>query len=332
MTQKKIAIIGAGLSGSYLASTLSKAGCDVAVFEKSRGSGGRMSSSRLGDGAADLGCPYFEPLSPAFTHWLEQQPNTERWEARLTHHVEGIGEVFNPWVANPRMSALTRHLLADAHLNTQVRISSVWPDKEGVLLRDEEGHSIDHFDAVIITAPTPQAANLLEAIPRFEHKAEELMPNPRFVALLGLSKPVDTNAQVLLNSDNGACLRRAILDSAKPGHQSGGFSQIWQLETHEDWAKEHVDVPTDQIANRMIESFEQWLGQSIEVAHFRCHRWLYATHPSVNPTPYLWSETDGIGVVGDWLTCEETPKETTAAERAWLSAHALASHLISQWK
>jgi len=45
---KKIAIIGAGVAGLTALQALKQQDCSVTVFDKSRGSGGRLSSKKSG--------------------------------------------------------------------------------------------------------------------------------------------------------------------------------------------------------------------------------------------------------------------------------------------
>ena len=54
-----IAIIGTGIAGLSAAQALTEAGHVVQIFDKSRGSGGRMSSKRSDAGALDMGAQYF---------------------------------------------------------------------------------------------------------------------------------------------------------------------------------------------------------------------------------------------------------------------------------
>ena len=53
----RIAIIGAGIAGATLANRLNSSGFTVDIFEKSRGTGGRLASTRVGQLSADLGAP-----------------------------------------------------------------------------------------------------------------------------------------------------------------------------------------------------------------------------------------------------------------------------------
>jgi monoamine oxidase len=61
-----IAIIGAGIAGLAAANFLHKAAHVIHLFDKSRGSGGRMSSKRSDVGQLDLGAQYFTAPRPPF--------------------------------------------------------------------------------------------------------------------------------------------------------------------------------------------------------------------------------------------------------------------------
>ena len=70
MTSKRIAIIGAGLSGLVLARRLASR-ADVRVFEKSRGPGGRAATRRVGDYSFDHGTQFFTARTRPFRAFLE---------------------------------------------------------------------------------------------------------------------------------------------------------------------------------------------------------------------------------------------------------------------
>ena len=55
----KTAVIGAGMAGLTVARTLRKAGYQVTVFDKSKGTGGRLASRSYPGGWIDHGAPYF---------------------------------------------------------------------------------------------------------------------------------------------------------------------------------------------------------------------------------------------------------------------------------
>ena len=65
----RVAIIGAGLSGLTAARLLHDS-CDVTVFEKSRGFGGRMATRYAGDFEFDHGAQFFTARSTEFKAFL----------------------------------------------------------------------------------------------------------------------------------------------------------------------------------------------------------------------------------------------------------------------
>ncbi|MGH8355151.1 MAG: FAD-dependent oxidoreductase, partial [Pseudomonas sp.] len=73
-----IAIIGTGIAGLSAAQALHAAGHAVQLFDKSRGSGGRMASKRSDAGALDLGAQYFTARDRRFVEAV-QQWNTRGW-------------------------------------------------------------------------------------------------------------------------------------------------------------------------------------------------------------------------------------------------------------
>lgn len=75
MLSSKIAVIGAGMAGITAARSLKAAGHRVQVFEKSRGSGGRLASKRSEMGRINLGAQRFtsdDPLFLAELHMWQQ--------------------------------------------------------------------------------------------------------------------------------------------------------------------------------------------------------------------------------------------------------------------
>ncbi len=82
---QRVAIVGAGIAGATLARRLTDAGMSVEVFEKSRGTGGRLAAARLGEASLDLGAPIIEAHSVEFNEWLtmlERKGNALHWPAK----------------------------------------------------------------------------------------------------------------------------------------------------------------------------------------------------------------------------------------------------------
>ena len=65
-----VIIIGAGISGTYLAKILKKKKITVLIIDKSKSLGGRFSTKPVGSGIADYGCQYISPKSEILKHLM----------------------------------------------------------------------------------------------------------------------------------------------------------------------------------------------------------------------------------------------------------------------
>ena len=93
MSKAPIAIIGTGIAGLSAARALHEAGQAVHLFDKSRGSGGRMASKRSDAGTLDLGAQYFTARDRRFSEIVRQWQESgwvEQWAPTLFQSREGL--------------------------------------------------------------------------------------------------------------------------------------------------------------------------------------------------------------------------------------------------
>ena len=163
-----IAIIGTGIAGLSAARALKDAGHVVQLFDKSHGSGGRMSSKRTEAGALDLGAQYFTARDRRFVNEVQRwQANgwAAEWEPQLYNCQSGqlspSPDEQTRWVGTPRMSAITRGLLEGLEVHFACRITEVYRGEQHWHLQDAEGFTHGPFSHVVIATPAPQATALL---------------------------------------------------------------------------------------------------------------------------------------------------------------------------
>ena len=70
-----VIIVGAGLSGSYLARKVKELGLNTLIIEKSKGIGGRFSTKPVGKGIADYGCQYLKPKTKELSELIKSLEN-----------------------------------------------------------------------------------------------------------------------------------------------------------------------------------------------------------------------------------------------------------------
>ncbi len=151
------------------ARTLADHGCDVSVFEKSRGVSGRMSTRRVNASLSfDHGAQYFTVRDDRFKRYVESWIHdglVQTWDGRIVVVEKGVVKAEkaddNRYVAVPGMSSIGKHIASDlsVHLETQVATPKRSDDKW--LLATDDGVELGQFDVVVIAVPSHQAAPLL---------------------------------------------------------------------------------------------------------------------------------------------------------------------------
>ena len=323
---RDIAVIGAGLAGAVFAHRMIASGYNVTVFDKSRGTGGRHASSRIGNTSVDLGAPFFDSKDSKFCEWLQSLPNLARWQPMITDFEGTPTTTQTLFTAIPRQSALTRSLLQRATLKTCTRVKYIWPETKGVIVRDEAGVALGYFGKVIVATPAPQAAHLLEASPNFAQKAASIETMATWMLILTLNKPSRIKASVLHGSH--PALSRVVKDSAKPERNVSTHPEIWTIEANADWSEQYINADPDTVRNKLQDAFQALTDTPLDIAETRVHRWLYGRHRSKTSKTYLWSDASSIGVCGDWLHGSGTAMIANS-ECAWRSANELADHIIA---
>jgi predicted NAD/FAD-dependent oxidoreductase len=336
---KHIAIIGAGIAGSTLAKKLMNAGCGVTIFEKSRGTGGRMASCRLDEHSADLGAPFFSPASDLFHQWLVQHSNVCDWTPATYRFNGRPGISQRHTLATPRQSAFTRELIKGATLHTSTRIGYLWPERHAlqdgatnnqVLLRDDHGMRLGRYDAAIVATPAKQAIPLLEAVPRFVRQAETATSTISWVLVIKVNTKTPIMAELI--EGQHPLLLRCIKDSAKPSRKSETDNEIWVIEATPEWSELNADNSPKYVLEQLKLAFLSVLNRNFDINPIitaeRVHRWLYSRHATQHVhqrlnVGYLWDEDSKIGACADWL-------ESGDIEGAWTSANKLAEQIITQ--
>ncbi|WP_035482652.1 NAD(P)/FAD-dependent oxidoreductase, partial [Gallaecimonas xiamenensis] len=194
-----IAIIGAGLSGITAARILQGQGHAPTIFEKSKGTGGRMGSRRSQWGSFDLGAQYFTARHPRFIdelgNWTAQGIAAE-WPV-APYHISSRGpihaqDVVQRYVGQPHMSAITRYLASSLDVRFEVSICSCHHRDEQWWLEDQDGKAHGPFDGLLVTVPAPQAAPLVSASPRLAMLTRKVRMEPCWAVGLVFSQPLAT--------------------------------------------------------------------------------------------------------------------------------------------
>lgn len=281
----RVAVIGAGLAGLAGAEALQAAGHQVVVLEKSRGAGGRTATRRAGALRFDHGAPYLHagaaPLSgePALGCCTLRTPG---------------GGTVDASVGAPTANAVAKALAERADVRASVHVGGIEADGEGWRLIDLDAAPIGTFDAVLVTAPAPQARVLLaDASPQLAARCAEVMFAACWSVMAQWDEPLGLDATLVQDAHG---LAVAIAEHAKPGRDSG---ERWVLQADPELSEAHLEEPAEVVARLVLERFGEAARQTLpEPDHLAAHRWRYARPLAPLAERTLTDRT--LAIAGDW--------------------------------
>ena len=320
-----IAIIGTGLAGLSAAQTLTAAGHDVQLFDKSRGSGGRMASKRSDAGSLDLGAQYFTARDRRFVEVVQQWQArgwVEEWTPSLYNSQAGQ---LSPspdeqvrWVGIPRMSAITRALLGALPVHFSCRITEVFRGDQYWTLLDADGESHGPFSHVLVATPAPQASALLAAAPKLAGAAASVAMEPTWAVALAFDTPLDTRVEGCFVQDSA--LDWLARNRSKPGRDRQ--LDTWVLHATSAWSRQHLDLPKEAVIEQLHGAFAEMIGCAVPPPSLTlAHRWLYARPAQAHQWGALADADLGLYACGDWCL-------SGRVEGAWLSGQDAARRLL----
>jgi len=310
----QVAVIGAGIAGLACAEALAAAGHGVAVFDKGRGPGGRMSTRRVdlaqGAVAFDHGAQYFTARDPDFAAQVQV------W-ARAGLVAPWPAARADAWVGTPGMNApLTalakaRGVRFSSHVMALVREDAHWH----VALQGGVRHG--PYDAVVVALPAEQAAAFLGAYDlMMAGAAMAARAQPCWTGMFAFAGRVPIADDVLRGV---GALGWAARNSAKPGRGPG---EAWVVQGDPAWSAARLEADAGEIAPLLLAALRgAGAGVWPEVVHAAAHRWRYA-RVAPAATGALWHAGLALGACGDWLLGPRV-------EAAWLSGRQLARRMIA---
>ena len=315
----RVAIIGAGMAGLTTANILQAAGIEVTVFDKSKGTGGRLSSRSFAGGWIDHGAPYFSSDRDNFSEFLQGQlpaENLHLWQPKVKGALSPDEEPH--WIGVPRNSAITRGLAKDICFQPSTRIARLAKGPEGWQLYNDGGSMLGTWPTVVVAIPAPQAQVLLSDQPTLAEPINSVSMEPCWVAAIGCKKELTGVAEVSVYPH--PVVRRIINNSAKPGRKN---EHVYLLQANKDWSQEHLEKSADWVGERLQQAFSQ-LVSATDCEIIFVHRWRYAFAEKPLDQPCLWDNELRIGVCGDWCLGRRV-------EDAWQSGADMATRILKHF-
>ena len=244
---RRVGIVGAGMAGLAAARVLRESGAQVQLWDKGRSVGGRVSIRRAGALGFDHGAQYFTARDARFLEVLRplrDEGLVAPWRGRIVAFPAGDGEgptgsprevdgSVERLVGVPAMNALPKALARGLDVRTGVRVERAELVDDGWRLIGAEGPGSDGgpggdvlgtYEALLVTAPPAQAAQLLGPTQSLARTAETVAMRRAWAVLLGFEERYDVPFDGAFGNDPR--LSWMARNSSKPGR---GTAECWVL-------------------------------------------------------------------------------------------------------
>ena len=316
-----LAIVGAGAAGAAAAYALRATDHDVTVFEKSRGVCGRAATRRRGDCTYDHGANYVKDDSERVTELLTETLPTEGLVAVddpvWTFDADGrIAESDRPtetkWSYERGITQLAKRLFAetDAEIAFETRVGGLERTDGRWRLDDVDDDPLGSFDAVLLTPPAPQTAELLTATtwddPRRAELAAAVEAVPYrtiYTVLLHYPFELDRSWYGLVNTDREHEVGWLSREECKDGHVPDGESLL-VAQMSPAWSSRRYDDPSDEVKADAAGIVAELLGDERLADPDWTDRqgWLYALpDEGADGETLRAAEPEGLYFAGDWV-------------------------------
>lgn len=293
----KIALIGAGAAGAACVSVLRSRGADFQIFEKSRGAGGRLATRRVKLPEQNIEVSY-DHGAPAF-EWSNEL-NT-----RLSNIIQTktLCNFEKSYVSSPGMTQLVKDLLGTTQVQSLAEIQAIEGHaKQWFLLEKPQAQSnsparsFGPFDAVVITAPAPQATQLLSRVPcAWKSELAKISYAPCWALMFAVANSQQTHATF-----DTATFSSVLLQNVKPGRPQLPGIQAWVAQASTSWSTAHLEHSADEIVNQLLPLALSAIGADAQqVIHSTAHRWRYSTVLSGVGHTMLNDDENGLHYAGD---------------------------------
>jgi hypothetical protein len=264
----RLAVIGAGVAGLAAAWSLRTVPAEVTVYEKSRGFGGRAATRGRYGVRYDHGANFFRPSSERVERLVHEELPTDDLVAidRPVYTFDETGAVAEPdreggegrkWTYRQGISTLGKLLAREspAVVQRETRIVRLERRKERWTVASDDGESFGPFDAVLLTPPAPQTADILRTS-RFDAALQETLVggleaadyNAQFTVVLAYDRAIRRpgGCYGLVNDDGGHPLAWIGFEHDKPGHVPDGAS-VLVVQTAPAWTARHLEGDPDNV-------------------------------------------------------------------------------------
>lgn len=302
----RLAIIGAGVSGLTAAWSLRSHPIEVTIFEKSRGYSGRAATRGKYGARYDHGANFVVPSTERVQDLLfEHLPtdNLQQIEGEIwtfdgdgTLHESADDAETEMWTYARGISTLGKLIARaiPAVKHTETRIASLHRRDDAWTLADTDGGRHGPFDAILLTPPAPQTADILtasadavssthngthgETLTELADAASDAQYHAQFTYVFGYDRTVRRhgNYHGVRNADGEHDIAWISFEHDKPERVEEGES-IVVIQMSPKWTGPKVNSEPDGFLSEAKEKASDVLDASLKrPSWYDTQRWRYS--------------------------------------------------------
>jgi renalase len=290
-------VVGAGISGLLVASTLQRESWDVTVLDKGQGVGGRMATRRVDGGTFDHGAQFFtvrgERFGDLVEGWLEAGVAAE-WTRGFADAEGRPNEDGHPRYRGAEgMTSIPKYISRNLDVRTGERVVRVDAGDTGWEVACESGLRVAG-DALVLAAPVPQALDLASSgsyrLPDgVRRKLEAVSYDPCLALMVVLDGPSG------VPEPGGLQIKGEPLDWIGDNRRKG-ISEVSAVTVHAgpEWSRSHFEDDETQVIGSLISLAGDRLGTDLApaVVATSLARWRYSWVTEPHPEPCLVASGD----------------------------------------
>jgi renalase len=293
---RQVAIIGAGVAGLACGQELRGLGRRVALFDKGRAPGGRISTRRTDSFQFDHGAQFVSAKGAAFSAQLGSWADcgaVARWSPQTFKAGARQGE-RERWVGTPGMSAIGRALAQGLSVEQGRQIRELRRIDGAWQLLCDAGHSYGPFECVVVAVPAPQAVELVSSVPALVSEIAAARLAPCWALMAAWQRSVAPTWDIARGE---GALAWVCKNSSKPIRAP---AETWVTHADPEWTRSHLEADAKAVARLLSDALAELLDTN-KPDYAVAHRWRYARVEQPVGQPYLFEPAAGLGICGDWL-------------------------------
>ena len=322
---KKIAIIGAGLSGITLALLLNPK-LQIDIFEKSRGPGGRMATKRKYPFIFDHGATNFSINSPDFKNFLKPlfskniiKPWVCKYAKFKSNNIIEKKEWLcrdNHYVGVPNMNSIVKFLSEQCNVLLNKKVNKITMINHKWNLCDENNKEYNNYDWVVCSMPAEQVCTLIPKKISFYSSLKSIKMHGCYSLMLGLNNPINLQYDIIHIVNHA--INSISVNSSKPG-RNNKFSLV--IKSSYKWTKKNINSSETKLIENLLSLSKEFINLNLGEDDIKLlHKWRFVEADKYPTEDYFIDITERVAVCGDWFI-------NSKVEGAYLSAKRLSKNI-----